>query len=235
MKLPVSVRIKLLVDENSFQAFAPEAPSICITGTARVGGRPVCLYALEHEPGPPIDMFASLQQANRIVETARRERSPLVMLLDAPGRSHTSAGQTPLPRDSSRLLADKRGAGRLYAELAWLSGEVPRVCALFGQTGAATVFPVALYDAAVMLEDAGVCIGRPDAVKHMVGEVADFEALGGARMHCTVSGLGDALRTSEQDAISWVRRYLAFFPDDRNGRPPAIAALAPTFRVRLTP
>lgn len=216
MKLPVSVRIKLLVDENSFQAFAPEAPSICITGTARVGGRPVCLYALEHEPGPPIDMFASLQQANRIVETARRERSPLVMLLDAPGRSHTSAG-------------------RLYAELAWLSGEVPRVCALFGQTGAATVFPVALYDAAVMLEDAGVCIGRPDAVKHMVGEVADFEALGGARMHCTVSGLGDALRTSEQDAISWVRRYLAFFPDDRNGRPPAIAALAPTFRVRLTP
>ncbi|NLE68427.1 MAG: acyl-CoA carboxylase subunit beta, partial [Lentisphaerae bacterium] len=115
----------------------------------------------------------------------------------------------------------------LYSALARLSGEVPRVTMIFGQTGASTVFPAALCDAAVMTEDSGVCIGRPDAVKHMVGETVDFATLGGARMHCTVSGLGDALAAGEQDAIAWARKYLSFFPCNRGGRPPRIEALPP--------
>ncbi len=227
MKLPVSVRIKLLVDEDSFEAIDPDVPAIWVTGKARVAGRPVFIYAMEHEPGPPVDMFQSLQKANRIAETALRERAPLAMLLDAPGMGHTTGGKTPLPRDSSRLLADKRGAGRLYSDLARLSGETPRVSVLLGRTGAATVFPAALCDASVMTEDAGVCIGRPDAVKLMVGESADFEALGGARMHCTISGLGDALAGSDADAIAWARRYLTLMPQNRSMRPPAAAASPP--------
>jgi acetyl-CoA carboxylase carboxyltransferase component len=220
MKLPVRVRIKLLTDEGSFEELPAPESCVCITGSARVNGRRILVYALEHEPGPAVDMFGSLQQANRIAERALAERTPLAMLLDAPGRGHSTVGKTPLPPDSSRLLADPNGAGRLYTDLARLSGEVPRVAALFGQTGAALVFPNALCDALVMLEDAGVCIGRPDAVRHMVGENVDYATLGGARMHATVSGLADAVAATEPDALAWMRRCLACLPDNRSGRPP---------------
>lgn len=227
MKLPVNARIEMLADAGSFEPFSPEVPSVHIAGKASIGGRPAYILAIEHEPGPPVDIYQSLQKANRAVQAARSERAPLVMLLDAPVLASAKGGQTPLPSDSSRLLADKGGVGRLYSELARLSGEAPRVAVLFGRTGASTVFPVGLCDAVIMLEDAGVCIGRPDAVKLMVGETADFETLGGARMHCTVSGLGDALCNSEADAITWTRRYLALMPRNRSERPPAAPAAAP--------
>lgn len=227
MKLPLSVRIKLLTDKDSFEQFSPGIPSVYIAGAAKMAGRRIFIFAMEHEPGPPVDMMKSLDNGIRAAEMALEERCPLVMLIDRPGLGHSTGGKTPIPPDSSRLLADRRGTGRLYAALARLSGEAPRVSLIFGQTGAATVFPAALCDAAVMIRDSAVCIGRPDAVKHMVGEAADFEALGGARMHCAVSGLGDALADSEQDAISWARRYLAFFPANRGGRPPRIEPAPP--------
>ncbi len=227
MKLPVSVRIRLLTDKDTFQQVSPDIPAVCVTGTARMDGRRIFIYAIEHEPGPPVDMMKSLEQGIRMAERALEERCPLVVMMDRPGRSHSADGKTPIPPNSSRLLADKRGTGRLYSALARLSGEVPRITVLFGQTGATTVFPTALCDAAVMTEDSGVCIGRPDAVKHMVGETTDFEPLGGARMHCSVSGLGDALAANERDAIAWARKYLAFFPDNRSGRPPRAAPVPP--------
>jgi acetyl-CoA carboxylase carboxyltransferase component len=225
MKLPVSARINLLIDDRSFEAFDSDVAAIFITGRAKIAGRPVLIYATDHEPRGPVDVFRSFQKANHIVETALRERVPLIMLLDAP--VHAATGKTPLPPDSSRLLADKRGVGRLYSDLARLSGEVPRVCALFGRMGAITVFPVALCDAAVMMEESGVCIGRPDAVQQMIGETVDFDTLGGARMHCTVSGLGDSIFGAEPDILAWIRGYLALMPQHRGERPPVVPALPP--------
>jgi methylmalonyl-CoA decarboxylase subunit alpha len=52
-----------------------------------------------------------------------------------------------------------------------------------------------------------------------VGEKTTLEELGGARMHCTVSGCGDVLATSDEDAIQLAKRYLAYMPSSYRGRP----------------
>ena len=223
MTLSTSERLATLLDPGSFQAVATEGPSLFVTGTGHVEGRPVLVYAVCYEPGPPCDVFENIGQAIAIFEKAGEARLPLVLLLDAPGHGHAVGGMTPVPADWARLLAHDRGVGRMYSSLARLAGEVPRVSALLGRTGASTTFPVSLCDISAMVEDSGVCIGRPDAVRAMIGETVDFDTLGGARMHCTVSGMGDALLETDREAMLWVRRLLTYLPLHRGAPLPAFA------------
>ncbi len=60
----------------------------------------------------------------------------------------------------------------------------------------------------------------------VIGEKVDHETMGGARMHCSVSGLGDVLAASELDAIESARAYLAYMPANWKARP-AVAEGAP--------
>jgi methylmalonyl-CoA decarboxylase subunit alpha len=54
-----------------------------------------------------------------------------------------------------------------------------------------------------------------------------LEEMGGAKMHCSVSGCGDVLCKSEDEAITFARSYLAFFPSHADETPPRSAALPP--------
>lgn len=219
-KLSAIQRIDLLADKDSFKPCHSGVPSFVVAGEARLEGRPFLICAIDHGSGEtPADPVLSIQHLVEIAEAAKKESIPLITFLDAPGHAHTSGGKTPIPLNALQLHVDPRGVGRWYSALAQLSGEVPRVCVLFGMTGASTVFPVALADIAVMKEDSGVCIGRPDAVKNMLGQTASFSELGGARMHCERSGLGDVLVSSELEAIEWTRRYMLFLPSNRHGLP----------------
>src|SRR5206468_12592933 len=51
--------------------------------------------------------------------------------------------------------------------------------------------------------------------------------LGGARMHCEVSGCGDVLAASDEEAIELAKKYLAFMPGSYAELPPRVAAAEP--------
>jgi acetyl-CoA carboxylase carboxyltransferase component len=51
--------------------------------------------------------------------------------------------------------------------------------------------------------------------------------MGGARMHCTVSGCGHYLAATEADALAVVRRYLSYLPSSWQQPPPAGPAAGP--------
>jgi methylmalonyl-CoA decarboxylase subunit alpha len=57
-------------------------------------------------------------------------------------------------------------------------------------------------------------------VEVVVGEKVSLEELGGARMHCTESGCGDALVGDDKEAIDFARAYFAYMPQ-RAGENPA--------------
>ena len=46
----------------------------------------------------------------------------------------------------------------------------------------------------------------------VIGEKVTLEEMGGAKMHCSVSGCGDVLVKTEDEAIAVARRYLAYLP-----------------------
>jgi acetyl-CoA carboxylase carboxyltransferase component len=59
------------------------------------------------------------------------------------------------------------------------------------------------------------------------GEKVTMEEMGGARMHCSVSGLGDVLATTEEEALDLVVRYLEYMPRCWREAPPAVAGRPP--------
>ncbi|MGN6678200.1 MAG: acyl-CoA carboxylase subunit beta, partial [Streptosporangiaceae bacterium] len=58
-------------------------------------------------------------------------------------------------------------------------------------------------------------------VEMVVREQTTLEEMGGARMHCTISGCGHHLAPNEADAIEAVRRYLSYLPGNWQADPPA--------------
>jgi acetyl-CoA carboxylase carboxyltransferase component len=51
--------------------------------------------------------------------------------------------------------------------------------------------------------------------------------MGGAKMHCSVSGCGDVLCKTEDDAIQFAKSYLAYLPTNSAEPPPSAPARAP--------
>jgi acetyl-CoA carboxylase carboxyltransferase component len=49
--------------------------------------------------------------------------------------------------------------------------------------------------------------------------------MGGARMHCTVSGLGDLLARDEHEAIALGRAYFSYVPRHYREDPPIVAGV----------
>ena len=75
----------------------------------------------------------------------------------------------------------------------------------------------ALTDCVIMVDGkASLYVGLPRMVEMAIGEKTTLEELGGARMHCTVSGCGDNLAADDAD-IAATRIAATIKP----ARPPA--------------
>ena len=61
----------------------------------------------------------------------------------------------------------------------------------------------------------------------VIGEETTLEEMGGARMHCEVSGCDDALVQSDEEAIAWAQQYFSYVADHYQVLPPAYASEPP--------
>ncbi len=87
-----------------------------------------------------------------------------------------------------------------------------------------------------MVEDnASMYLGSPRMAEMVIGEKTTLEEMGGAAMHCRVSGCGDLLCADEDEAIQAARRYLAYFPGNWRGDPPAEAPRGPAYAGPVAP
>ena len=62
--------------------------------------------------------------------------------------------------------------------------------------------------------NASMYLGSPRMAEMVIGEKVTLEEMGGARMHCSVSGCGDVLCKTEEDAITQARQYISYFPNN---------------------
>ena len=54
-------------------------------------------------------------------------------------------------------------------------------------------------------------LGSPRMAEMVIGEKVTLEEMGGARMHCSVSGCGDVLAKNEEEAIAMARQLSFLF------------------------
>ncbi|MFN2451474.1 MAG: acyl-CoA carboxylase subunit beta, partial [Candidatus Dormibacteria bacterium] len=66
--------------------------------------------------------------------------------------------------------------------------------------------------------NASMYLGSPRMAEVVVGERVSLEEMGGARMHCSVSGCGDLLAKDEQEALTAARTYLGYMPANSDER-----------------
>jgi len=138
---------------------------------------------------------------------------PLFYLVDSAGARIT---------DQIDMFPGRRHAGRIFYNEVRLSGQVPQVCLLFGPSAAGGAYIPAFCDVVIMVEgNASMYLGSPRMVEVVVGEKVSLEELGGARMHCTVSGCGDFLVADDAAAIETARAYLSYLPGSWEEKPAA--------------
>jgi len=212
-KLFARERIALLVDEGSFaedglfaNALHKDLPADgVITGTATMGGRTVALMANDSTIKAGSWGARTVEKIIRIQEVALRLKVPMLYLVDSAGARIT---------DQLDMFPGRRHAGTIFHMEVALSGLVPQVCLLFGPSAAGGAYIPAFCDVVIMVEgNASMYLGSPRMAEMVIGEKISLEDLGGARMHCAVSGCGDFLCKTEQEAIELCRQYLAYFPE----------------------
>src|SRR5438046_1399282 len=127
-----------------------------------------------------------------------------------------------------KIFPGRFHAGRIFYNEVQLSGVVPQVCILFGPSPAGSAYLPALTDLVIMVDGkASLYVGSPRMVEMAIGEKTTLEELGGARMHCEVSGCGDVLAASDEEAIELAKRYLAYMPASYRELPAARDAVEP--------
>src|SRR5712671_4874126 len=226
-KLFVRDRIDLLCEKGSFvedgllaNALATDLPADgVVTGVGRVEGRAVCVMA--NDPTVKAGSWGArtVEKIVRLTEYALRHELPVFWLIDSAGARIT---------DQVELFPGRRGAGRIFANQVRLSGRVPQVCCLFGPSAAGGAYIPAFCDVVIMVEgNASMYLGSPRMAEEVIGEKVTLEEMGGARMHCTVSGCGDVLVQSEEEALTWCKRYLGYLPQNYAEQPAVTAAREP--------
>src|SRR5499433_2138900 len=223
-KLFVRDRLKLLLDPGTeFQegwlfARNQEADTPAdgvVTGVGKVGGKTVCVMANDYTVKAGSWGEKTVQKIVRIQERAQRLRVPLLYLVDAAGGRIS---------EQIKIFPGRLHAGRIFYNEVQLSGVVPQICILFGPSPAGSAYLPALTDCVIMVDGkASLYVGSPRMVEMAIGEKTSLEELGGARMHCSVSGCGDVLAASDEEAIEVCKRYLAFMPASYKERPAVVA------------
>jgi acetyl-CoA carboxylase carboxyltransferase component len=220
-KLFARERVALLVDELSFTEDGRYANVLAdglpadgvITGTATIGGRPVALMANDSTVKAGSWGARTVEKIIRIIEKAYQSQVPMIYLVDSAGARIT---------DQVEMFPGRRGAGHIFHTQVRASGSIPQVCALFGPSAAGGAYIPAFCDFVAMVDgNASMYLGSPRMVEMVVKEKTTLEEMGGARMHCTVSGCGHHLASSEYEALEAVRGYLSYLPANWQQQPPA--------------
>ncbi len=232
-KLFARERLARLLDPGSFiedgtfaNGLDAELPADgVITGLGTVAGRPVAVMANDSTVKAGSWGARTVEKILRIQETVARVRCPLLYLVDSAGARIT---------DQVEMFPGRRGAGRIFRNEVLLSGEVPQVCLLFGPSAAGGAYIPAFCDLVVMVDgNASMYLGSPRMAEMVIGEKVTLEEMGGARMHCSVSGCGDVLVKTEDEAIATGRAYLSYLPDNFSAAPPLVEAREPDRSGRL--
>src|SRR5438094_6313052 len=238
-KLFVRDRLRLLFDDaDSFveeglltQALAGDLPADgVVTGVGEVHGRFVAVMA--NDPTVKAGSWGphTVEKIIRIIELARKRALPIVYLVDSAGAR--------IDRQVE-MFPGRRGAGKIFYNQVQASGRIPQVCCLLGPSAAGGAYIPAFCDVVFMHEkNATMYLGSPRMAEEVIGEKVTLEEMGGARMHCEVSGCGDLLVPDDKAAIEAARAYLAYFPQNWREAAPAAQAGPPAYGgslARLVP
>ena len=211
-KLTARKRLDLLFDRNTpfleFNALAAcdmydnQAPAAgIITGIGVVHGREVLVVANDATVKGGSYFPMTVKKHVRAQEIAMTNRIPCIYLVDS--------GGVFLPLQEG-VFPDKDHFGRIFSNQARLSAAgIPQISVVMGSCTAGGAYVPAMSDETVIVKQQGtIFIGGPPLVKAATGEVVTDEELGGADVHCRISGVSDYYAQNDEHAIHITRNIV---------------------------
>ena len=219
-KMTARERLQALLDPGTFQELQPfiitrgsdEIPGDgVITGYGLIDGRRVFVYAQDFTVQGGSVSLRHAERICRVLDLAMSSGAPVIGLLDS-GGARIQEGVKAL-----------HGYGEIFKRNALASGVIPQISVMLGPCAGGASYSPALTDFIIMSEqNSFMFITGPEVVKSVTGETVTAEALGGAAVHYTVSGVAHFIGETEQNALTIVRLLLSYLPSNNVEEPPCI-------------
>lgn len=208
-KLLVRDRIQHLLDKDSYflelsslaayQMYEGViAAAGIITGIGQVSGLDCMIIANDATVKGGTYYPITVKKHLRAQAIAKANHLPCVYLVDSGGAN--------LPYQDE-VFPDRDHFGRIFYNQAQMSAlAIPQIAVVLGSCTAGGAYVPAMSDESIMVKNqATIFLAGPPLVKAAIGEEVTAEALGGADLHCKVSGVADHYAENEIDAINTAR------------------------------
>ncbi len=212
-KLFVRDRIEQLLDDGApFLEIAPLAglnlyegvrPGAgIVTGIGVVSGKQCVIIANDATVKGGTYYPLTVKKHLRAQEIALTNHLPCIYLVDSGG------AYLPL---QDEVFPDKEHFGRIFFNQARMSAlGIPQIAVVLGSCTAGGAYVPAMSDQTIMVrEQATIFLGGPPLVKAATGQEITAEELGGADVHCKISGVADHLADNEHEALRQAREIVA--------------------------
>lgn len=172
-----------------------------ITGIAQIAGTECVIIANDPTVKGGTYYPISVKKHLRAQTIAEQNNLPCIYLVDSGGAY--------LPKQDE-VFPDRDHFGHIFYNQARLSAKnIPQIAVVMGACTAGGAYVPAMADEVVMVKNqATIFLGGPPLVKAAIGEVVNAEELGGANVHCRVSGVADYLAENDQQALELTRNIV---------------------------
>lgn len=225
-KLTARERIDLLVDPGTFHEIDRFVVHRCrdfgmdaeknqilgdgvVTGSARIDGRPVFLYAQDFTVFGGSLSETHAAKICKVMDMALKTGVPMIGLCDS-GGARIQEG-----------VASLGGYADIFLRNTLASGVVPQISAIMGPCAGGAVYSPAITDFVLMVEGTSFMhITGPDVVKTVTHEETTSEELGGARVHSEISGVAHFTAPDDATCLVQLRELLGYLPLNNADDPP---------------
>jgi len=237
-KLTARERLKLLLDDNSFEEFDMYVEHRCadfgmadnkvpgdgvVTGWGTINGRVVYVIAKDFTVFGGSLSAAHANKMIKVQDMALRNRAPVIGLFDA-GGARIQEG-----------VAALGGYGEVFTRNVQASGVIPQISVIMGPCAGGDVYSPAMTDFIFMVRDTSyMFVTGPDVVKTVTKEAVTAEELGGASVHTTKSSIADGAYDDDVEALLQMRRLMDFLPSSNLSGVPEVPTRDPWDREEIS-
>lgn len=172
-----------------------------VTGYGEINRKPVFLFAQDFTI---VGGTLGAMHANKIakvMDLAAKSGVPFIGLNDS-GGARIQEGVSSLD-----------GYGKIFYRNTMYSGVIPQISVMMGPNAGGAVYSPALTDIVIMVEKTSqMFITGPQVIASVMGEQFSAEELGGASIHCSISGNAHLSAKSEEEALDLVKKLLSYLP-----------------------
>jgi len=173
-----------------------------IAGVGRVSGTECMIIANDATVKGGSYYPLTVKKHLRAQEIALENRLPCIYLVDSGGAN--------LPLQDE-VFPDRDHFGRIFYNQARMSADdIPQIAVVMGLCTAGGAYVPAMADESIIVRNQGtIFLAGPPLVKAATGEIVTAEDLGGADVHCKISGVADHYAENDAHALEIARRCVS--------------------------